>query len=368
MRVWVLSGLIGLCAGAWSCEQGDGEGGPTPTPTPTPTGWGAACRPVAQSPFAQAMDDSGERFLVGNYLDLDHSSNVELLVTGDGGRTFRPVVAEYDRPGEGVELWRFDASFHGFWLGEGHVFVAVGGAIVSDLFNRDWMAISADGGLTWTHVLREPGVFTVPGFDGFSGNRRWRSGDAVLVSDGESYLGSLDSNRGPEPETLATLPSDALGVGARHERPRAAAGDPLRWDPGLLVMQVDESGDAYFVFGLREVARPGLLLSKWTRATGTFEQGELIETRMNAVRGELCVSPWNYREVCGEIGLHGCNPFGCDQGSALPVARPGIEPREADMLVSGEHVHVVVTVARTERPLAQPFNRFELQYLKLPRP
>lgn len=192
MRVWVLSGLIGLCAGAWSCEQGDGEGGPTPTPTPTPTGWGAACRPVAQSPFAQAMDDSGERFLVGNYLDLDHSSNVELLVTGDGGRTFRPVVAEYDRPGEGVELWRFDASFHGFWLGEGHVFVAVGGAIVSDLFNRDWMAISADGGLTWTHVLREPGVFTVPGFDGFSGNRRWRSGDAVLVSDGESYLGSLD--------------------------------------------------------------------------------------------------------------------------------------------------------------------------------
>ena len=183
-------GLFSVCAGLWSCEQAnEGE------PAPESGGWGAACRPVAQSPFAQAMDGTGDRFLIGHYLDLDHSSNVELLVTGDGGRTFRPVVADYDRPGdEGVVSWRFDGSFRGFWLGERHVFVAVGGEIVSEIFNSDWMATSEDGGLSWTHRLREPGVFEVETADGtrFSGDRRWRVGDAVVVSDGASHFGSLD--------------------------------------------------------------------------------------------------------------------------------------------------------------------------------
>ena len=202
---------LGACL-CLSCGQG---GGSESQPTQEEVGWGASCRPVAQSPWAQALDGSGERFLIGNNFEMDHSSNVEPLITSDGGQTFHPIVADYFRPGEGIERWRFfDGIVDGFWLGENHVFIAVGGGNPqeAELFNRDWMAISDDGGESWTHVLREEGTFEI---EDFVGNRRWRSGDAILISDGETYFGSEDGGATFDAvgEPTGRLAGDESGLG-----------------------------------------------------------------------------------------------------------------------------------------------------------
>lgn len=173
------------------------------------------------------------------------------------------------------------------------------------------------------------------------------------------------ANGGEAPELLAILPAEGPGVGVRYERPRQTANDPLRWDPALMAMAVADTGDVFFVHGLRD-ERPGLALLRWRRQTDSFEQGPRLEVTMNAVRGELCIGPWTDREACGEIGQFGCNPFACDQGTALPVAGPEIQPWEADLQLTGQHLHLFATIARTRASSAQPFNRFELQYLKLP--
>lgn len=208
---WRVCSALGTCIFLAACGQ-DTES--DSQPPDSELGWGAICRPVAQSPWAQALDDSGERFLIGNYLEMDHSSNVEPLITTDGGKTFQPIVAQYFRPGEGIEEWRFfDGIVAEFSLGEDHIFIGVGGGNPEDseLFNRDWMAISDDAGLTWTHVLREEGAFEV---EGFIGNRRWRSGDAVLISDGETYYGSEDGTTFREVgEPLGRLAGDESGLG-----------------------------------------------------------------------------------------------------------------------------------------------------------
>ncbi|MEZ4458960.1 MAG: hypothetical protein R3E66_04390 [bacterium] len=225
--MWRIIWLSGLSLGLFSCGQPSPETG---DPTQDTT-WAATCRLVAQSPQAQAMDASGERFLIGSYLDLDHSSNVELLVTGDGGRTYKPVVAEYLRPGmEGVRLWRFDGSPRGFWLGENHVFVAVIGERVSDIFAADWMAVSEDGGETWTHVLREEGAFELDGFTG--GNRRWRAGDAVNVSDGETHHGSVDGGNTFEPidQPVSRLAGDESGLSKWSDGPSSSGVELRRGD------------------------------------------------------------------------------------------------------------------------------------------
>lgn len=176
------------------------------------------------------------------------------------------------------------------------------------------------------------------------------------------------ANREAQPTELATFPADTPGVGARYERPRNFATDPLRWDPGLMVMQVADSGDAYFVYGLRDPSAPSIVLVKWSQAANTFAVGEPIPVDMNAVPGELCVGPWNDQQACGEIGQFGCGPFACDQQTRLPVSRPYIQPWEAELLALGEDVHVFLTVARTEQPSYSSLYRYELQYLKLARP
>ncbi|MEZ4458956.1 MAG: hypothetical protein R3E66_04370 [bacterium] len=175
-------------------------------------------------------------------------------------------------------------------------------------------------------------------------------------------------NRDAQPSALATFPTDTPGVGLRYDRPRNLATDPQRWDPGLMVMHVADSQDAYFIYGLRDAPTPSIVLVEWSRGSNTFAVSEPIPVAMNAVPGELCVGPWNDQQACGEIGQFGCGPLACDQQTRLPVSRPYVQPWEAEMLAVGEDVHVFLTVARTEQPAYASLYRYELQYLKLPRP
>jgi len=192
---WAMVGLLICLVG---CEDGCSTSAPEPEPFPG-TILGAQCRPIARSNVVHPLDDSGERFFVGGEFG-EHGGDIGyagLLVTLDGGHTYRNVFTIHGSDARGAFAYRVRQAQLGWWLGSGRLALVVPPPTNDDTASadgyKDWMVYSEDDGRTYALQVADFGTFLVP--NGTPGNRRWRFGSVTIVSNGDVYSVSQDSEQ-----------------------------------------------------------------------------------------------------------------------------------------------------------------------------
>lgn len=167
-----------------------------------------------------------------------------------------------------------------------------------------------------------------------------------------------------QPVHLATLPPEIAGVGARFETTSDDPSASPAWISGLLSMQATDSGDVYFLMADHQAHLATVQLLRWRADSDEFVAGGPTAVTMNSLPGEACVGPWDDRQICPEVGQFGCNLMACDQGFAIPVSMPTMQPIGAEIHVREEDqlAHLFLEVQRQTMPQHSGFHRVELQH------
>lgn len=162
---------------------------------------GAECRLVAQGTFAIALDETGQRFVVGRGLGREGTTLADVLplLSTDGGTTYRPLVAHFEDTNGNRQVRDLGATTpvvtRGIAFDDDHIALVTGPPSseyrgTSATPELDWLAISTDGGEHFDFQVAEFGSFPL-GEDMWA-NRRWDVGSYVVASDTERYFISRD--------------------------------------------------------------------------------------------------------------------------------------------------------------------------------